>query len=300
MTLTATVSASSPGAGTPTGTVSFTGSDGTSLGTETLSSGVATLTTSELPEGSQTITVSYSSDSDFTSGSGSGTETINQADTTTVLSAPSGSAVSGQPVTFTATVSATSPGSGTPTGTVTFSDDSTTPATTLGMYTLTASDNGVATVTTTTLPVGSQTITASYAGDTNFDGSPSSSVSVQVLAATNTTLTSSANPAVTGQYVTFTAAVAPATGSGVPAGTVNFYDNGNLLGPVTLNSSGVATFPTATLAQGDQITAVYQGDSNFATSTSNAITETVSPAGDATSDTVLERLDPIPRPSVSR
>ncbi len=286
--LTATVSASSPGAGTPTGTVSFTGSDGTSLGTETLSSGVATLTTSELPEGSQTITVSYSGDSDFTSGSGSGTETINQADTTTVLSAPSGSAVSGQPVTFTATVSATSPGSGTPTGTVTFSDDSTTPATTLGMYTLTASDNGVATVTTTTLPVGSQTITASYAGDTNFDGSPSSSVSVQVLAATNTTLTSSANPAVTGQYVTFTAAVAPATGSGVPAGTVNFYDNGNLLGPVTLNSSGVATFPTATLAQGDQITAVYQGDSNFATSTSNAITETVSPAGDATSDTVLD------------
>ena len=35
VTLTATVSASSPGAGTPTGTVSFTGSDGTSLGTET-------------------------------------------------------------------------------------------------------------------------------------------------------------------------------------------------------------------------------------------------------------------------
>ena len=133
------------------------------------------------------------------------------------------------------------------------------------------------------MPEGSQTITASYAGDTNFDGSRGTSVSVQVLTATNTTLTSSANPAVTGQYVTFTAAVAPAPGSGTPTGTVNFYDNGNLLGPVTLNSSGVATFPTATLAQGDQITAVYQGDSNFATSTSNAITETVSPAGDATS-----------------
>ncbi len=61
MTFTATVSANSPGSGTPTGTVTFM--DGsTSLGTGTLSGGVATFSISTLPVGSHSITGVYSGD----------------------------------------------------------------------------------------------------------------------------------------------------------------------------------------------------------------------------------------------
>ena len=75
--------------------------------------------------------------------------------------------VFGQPVTFTATVTANSPGAGTPTGTVTFKDGSST----LGTGTLNGS--GQATFTTSTLAVGSHSITASYGGDASFKGSTS-------------------------------------------------------------------------------------------------------------------------------
>ena len=60
------------------------------------------------------------------------------------------------------------------------------------------------------------------------------------VAGTSTTLTSSANPSVVGQSVTFTATVANISGSSaVPTGTVSFY----------LNSSGTA-FDTETLSGG--------------------------------------------------
>ncbi|MEP7339275.1 MAG: proprotein convertase P-domain-containing protein, partial [Acidobacteriota bacterium] len=53
---------------------------------------------------------------------------------------------------------------------------------------------------------------------------------------TITTITSSANPSIVGQAVTFTATVAPA---GAATGTVQFKDNGNALGaPVAVSASG--------------------------------------------------------------
>ncbi len=64
VTFTAAVSASSPGSGTPTGTVTFY--DGTtSIGTGTLSGGKATLKTSTLPGGTDSITVGYGGDTNF-------------------------------------------------------------------------------------------------------------------------------------------------------------------------------------------------------------------------------------------
>ncbi len=78
ITLTATVTANSPGSGTPTGSVQFldTTTDD-NLGTVTLSGGVASLATSSLPPGSQTIEASYSGNSNFLSSSATtGTITI--------------------------------------------------------------------------------------------------------------------------------------------------------------------------------------------------------------------------------
>ena len=78
----------------------------------------------------------------------------------------------GQPVTFTATVSAVPPGTGTPTGSVTFYDG----ITVIGTATL---DAGVATFTTAALGLGSHTVTAHYEGSADFmasTGLPLSSI----------------------------------------------------------------------------------------------------------------------------
>jgi cyclophilin family peptidyl-prolyl cis-trans isomerase len=280
LTVTATVSASSPGSGTPTGTVTFV-EGSTTLGAQTLASGVATLTTSALTEGSQTITASYSGDTNFTTSTGTGTETLGQAATTTVLASSATNATAGQSVTFTATVSATSPGSGTPSGTVTFLNGSTT----LGTETL---SGGAATVSTTLLAAGTHSITASYTGSTNFSSSTSSALTETITASgtTASTVTLSASPttAVYGESVTLSAAVAPATGSGTPTGTVTFLEGSTTLGTQTL-ASGAASINVTTLPVGtDSITASYGGDTTYSGSTSTAVSESVGQA--ATSTTV--------------
>jgi hypothetical protein len=92
-------------------------------------------------------------------------QTVNQANTTTSITSSMNPAPFGQSITFTATVAAVAPGAGTPTGTVTFYDGSTN----IGTGTLNGS--GVATLPISSLTVGNHTITATYAGDTNFNGS---------------------------------------------------------------------------------------------------------------------------------
>lgn len=79
--------------------------------------------------------------------------------------------------------------------------------------------------------------------------------------ATTTTTTSSQNPTLTGQSVTFTATVAPvAPGTGTPGGTVEFFDGVTLLGNAALNGAGQATLTTSALASGARnINATYQG-----------------------------------------
>lgn len=64
----ATISAVSPGSGTPTGAVSFT-RDGTAIGTAQLNNGVATLT--DLAAGAGNVAATYAGDSNFTGSSAS-------------------------------------------------------------------------------------------------------------------------------------------------------------------------------------------------------------------------------------
>jgi len=70
-----------------------------------------------------------------------------------------------------------------------------------------------------------------------------------------------------GTAVTFTSQVTPQVGSGaVPTGTVSYYDAASLLGTVNLNG-GTAIFTTSSLGIGSHaITALYSGDSNYASS----------------------------------
>jgi hypothetical protein len=101
---------------------------------------------------------------------------------------------------------------------------------------------------------------------------------VSSLAATTTTLAVSGTPTV-GSTLTLTATVAPATGSGTPTGQITFMDGlSTVIGTAAL-SSGKATVTTSTLALGGHtVTAVYGGDSTYASSTSSGTTITVTPA----------------------
>src|SRR5438552_1604767 len=118
-------------------------------------------------------------------------------------------------------------------------------------------------------------------GDFNLDGKPDLAVGgvtilLNISSATTrtptTTLNSSLNLSYVGQSVTFTAAVSPSGASG----TVTFYDGTTILGTGSLNSSGQVTFSTSTFAAGPHsITASYNGNTNFAASSSTALTQTV-------------------------
>ena len=91
----------------------------------------------------------------------------------------------------------------------------------------------------------------------------------QAQTPTTTSLTSSPNPAVAGQSVTFAATV---TGNS-PTGSVSFYDSTTFLGTVSL-IAGQATYGTSSLAVGTHaITAAYSGDNANVASTSATLNE---------------------------
>ena len=108
-------------------------------------------------------------------------------------------------------------------------------------------------------------------------------------AATTTTVTSSLNPSVAGQSVTFTAVVTSGS-PGTPTGTVTFRRGQTPLGTVSM-TSGQATYSTSTLPAGSLgITVVYSGDAQFITSTSASLNQVVNKASTTTT------LDATPNP----
>lgn len=172
-----TATVTSGTAGTITGTVTFF--DGTTtLGSGPVGTGgVAIYTTSSLGVGSHSITASYGGDANFSASTSSPalSQVVNQANTTTTVLSSANPSVSGQAVTFTATVTAVAPGAGTPSGSVTFSDNGT------SIGTAPLSGGQAALPATTTLTVGAHPITAQYTGDANFAGSMSAPALTQTV-----------------------------------------------------------------------------------------------------------------------
>jgi ELWxxDGT repeat protein len=272
VTLTASVRVQAPGSGTPVGNVSFFDNSqdlGPSVSLNQF--GQATFRIPALSVGTHTMTASYRSTSaNFGGSQGSVAEIVKKAPTRAVLTAFPAPAVFGQVVSFTVAVSDLL-GNVTPTGTVTFTDGSAT----IGTVPL---NLGRGTSTTASLSRGNHAISANYSGDGNFLTSAYMNFGENVLKdTTTTTVTASANPAVVGHPVTFTAtAQANAPGSGTPTGTVTFRDITTVLGTGTLNAAGRATFSTSALAVGTHaITATYSGDNNFVTSMSPIVAEVV-------------------------
>ena len=187
VTLTAAVSygSSSPPNGETVGFLSGT----TSEGTAALTSGTASLTSTTLPVGSDSITAVYSGDSDLAgSTSAAVTETVNKASSTVTLRSSLNPSVSGQSVTFTATVMGQF--GGTATGSIAFGAGSVS----LGNVALSANQ---ATLSISALPVGTSTMFATYSGDSNFTGSTSNSVFQVVNAQVTPTITWATPAAIT-------------------------------------------------------------------------------------------------------
>jgi hypothetical protein len=183
----------------PTGSVQFLNGAASLGAPAALTGNISTFTTSTLTVGTHSITAAYKGDA-FNSPSNSPalSEFVSaNVPTTTTLVASADPILVGQSVTFTATVT----GSGA-TGTIQFLDG----ATSLGSPI--ALTSGTAALTTSGLTIGTHPITAAYLGDTTNAPSTSATLSEVVsLSATTTAVSTSSNPAIVGQFITYTAKV---------------------------------------------------------------------------------------------
>lgn len=238
----------------------------TPLGTAPIVNGVATLTVNSLPIGTNPITATTPGDANNNPATSPAvTVTVAKAPVTVTITSSANPAAPNVPVTFTVTVPAGA------TAPVTFFDGSTV----LGTAQVNAA--GVATFTTSTLTAGAHPITATYPGDTTYN-SGTSPVLLQTVGKIPTTITlvESSTAQLFNNVVTFTATVAAPIPT--PTGMVTFYDGTTVLGTAALSTNGGvvvsltagnAAFITSGLAAGThQITAVYSGDTTFASSTS--------------------------------
>ena len=295
VTFTVTVALVLPATGVPTGTVTFFSDRKPIPGMVTLNGvGQASLTTSALGVGTHMITAVYNGDSSFlTSGPSFPLAlSITLGGTITTLLSSANPSVFGQPITFTASVTAAFVGLGPPTGMVTFWDG------TNMLRSSPVSSSGVATFSLTMpLAVGTYAITASYNGDNQFIFSSSAPVTQTVtMAATAIAMISSPNPSTSNEVVTFTAtviAMAPATGT--PTGTVTWRDGTTTLGTALLSSTGTATLGVVVAPTGTHsIMAVYSGDNNYASSTSAILSQTANGLATVLSPNPAIPTSPIP------
>ena len=273
VTLSATVTT---GSGTPTGDVVFT-VGGTEVGRTGLGSdGNASVVVTDLPVGSNAVVATYTGDDVYGASAASPrTVTVSKANVAVNLDASADHTVSGEAVSYTATVVAQAPGGGTPAGNVQLLVDGNPVGAPVAVSSRIAAFPPV-----TSLRAGTHTVEARYAGNASYqNGSDQAS---QVVSPADTTTVVQATPAtsVQDQNVTLTAAVtAVSPGSGAPSGTVTFFADGESLGavPVTGSSSGsTATLDVDDLAPGThQITARYAGDDDYTASESEAVSQTV-------------------------
>jgi hypothetical protein len=153
--------------------------------------------------------------------------------------------------------------------------------------------NGDARLLTGGYSAGANTVEADYTGTAAASPSTASvtltvSPSATAHLTTTTLSTSTARSVTPRQTVTLVANVAEPTGTTTPTGQVAFVDNGILLASVRLDATGKATLVTGGFTGGSNtIEADYRGNAND-TSSSAAITLTVSsPAGAHATTTTL-------------
>ncbi len=243
---------------TATGTVTFS-IGGTTLCTATLPA--LSCSATNAPVGSDTVTATYSGDSNFAAQTTTTPLTITKATPSFTEAAAPASIVYGSQDTLS--------DSGLPggaTGIVTFASG----GSTLCVATLSATSCQTA----SSLAVGTYPVTATYSGDGNYNTATATGASFTVTKA-STSMTESAAPASIPYGTADTVSVA-----GLPAGaagTVTFASGGSTLCTVTLPATSCAT--SATLTPGTYpVTATYSGDANHTGTTASSASFTVTKA----------------------
>src|ERR1700733_10424663 len=285
--VTLSMTMSVPSGPVPTGSVSFS-VDGAFIVTKLLANGTATDPfTATLNTGTHTFVATYNGDNVYNPESFSFLHVVLPPvyATKTVLVAAPNVVYTSQTVTLTATMKSSPT---VPAGYVTFMDGTNS----IGAEAISTSP--VVTLETNLLAAGTHSLTAIYQGyqepfntQAIFQPSTSAPVSLTVNAVpTTTTLLASTTLPTAGTVVTFSANVT--SGSGVPFGGATFYDGTTPLDSISLQSGGSGTYSTASLALGvHDITAVFNTNATFASSTSSVIVVTVVSAGAALSPSVV-------------
>lgn len=317
VTITAAVTALSGGSGTPSGTVTFSGSVPgcgspqsvivklNGAGTATCTPSAANFTTVGSP---YSVTATYTPDSNSTYlGSNSGAQPLSAAKSGTVATASSTDLSATVDETITLSANIVPAGGATASvpigGSVTFKNGGTAniPGCTAAIPVVFSSGSATATCTPTTsgLLADTYNVTAVYSGDANYTTITSPAIAEVVSPEnTNTTLASATNPSPVGQVVTFTATVAPKAVIAAPVsigGQVTFTFNSGTAIPgcaspinVTFGAgTGIATAkctPSSSFfALGSYtITAAYGGDTNYNNSNSTPLTQSVNLAASTT------------------
>jgi len=237
-----------------------------------------------LGTGTHALTAQYSGDSNYNAGSTSVTITVNPA--TTSLPAPFiYNATVGQAASMSVTVSTTSYGVA-PTGTITFYANGKLLTGTSSYFSnnggpgyYASFSNSFNTSASAFPSPGNYTITATYSGDTNYNGSTSAVTNITVLYPTpSTTVTPSSQTVNYGETATVTALVSSGKKKAYPSGTIIFVDGGTTVsGPTTCTSTtdsngnyACQASATFTVHDGNGITANYSGDGNYPTSSGYA------------------------------
>jgi hypothetical protein len=234
----------------------FSGS--TVLGSSKLSNGVATLTTTALPAGSDGLSAAFARDSNYNP---SNSNTVTTTVSNVLLSSSPNPSTFLQTVTFTATVATGKA------GTINFFDGTNN----IGSSVI---SGGIATFTTSSLLAGIHNITAQY----SFN---SSSILDQVVnKATPVVSVATSGPSTYGNTVTITASVQ----SGA-TGTIVFTSGALILGSGTISGGAVSVTTSLLTPPSDLITATYSGDSNYnsAAGTTTQIVAKFSPTSTLTS-----------------
>jgi hypothetical protein len=246
--------------GTNISTTAFTG---TLAATSTAGTSAAVVAVPASNAGSFTFQTSCTTDASFscyqpasfavTVGQGTPTVTLTQTGTATAA-------------TLTATVAAASGSSSAaavPSGSVQFLDGTTV----LGSGTVDSS--GVATYSGALGTGTTHSVSATYQGDVNYVTASSNAAAV-----TKKTPTVALATASTGTSLQATVS-GGSTATVVPTGNVQFLDNTTALATAAVDITGVASYTgTYSLATGHTITAVYAGDANYNTATSNVLSST--------------------------
>ena len=238
----------------PTGQVEFI-SNGTLLGTSSLSGGQASFTTSNLDLGVNRISVSYSGDSYFVPADSGGIDVTNRAPSSTAITLPAGNAIAGNAVTFTATISPIMHAVA-PTGTVQFFDNG------KQLGNAVPVGGGSAVLTTNALSGGNHQFAAAYSGDAAYEGSSSAELSEAVMGIDLTIAGPSASVNA-GSSASFTVNVSPEGGfkgtislscAGLPHGAACSFS------PSSVASSGTSQLTISTSGAGT--TAALSRDRN--------------------------------------